>query len=83
LKLWSSSSNLTNTSILGRREPPSPILQNKLEKTFVFIKLLKTLLIFIKFTQRQQDVNIVFDQVSLLEDEDELTENNRDKRPEC
>lgn len=83
MKLWSSGSNLTNTSTVGRREPPSPILQNKLVKTFDFLKLLKTLSKFIDFTQQLKDVNIVFDQVSLLEDEDELTVNNRDKRSEC
>ena len=83
MKLWSSGSNLTNTSTVGRREPPSPILQNKLVKTFDFLKLLKTLSKFIDFTQQLKDVNIVFDQVSLSEDEDELTVNNRDKRSEC
>ena len=83
MKLWSSGSNLTNTSTVGRREPPSLILQYKLVKTFDFLKLLKTLSKFIDFTQQLKDVNIVFDQVSLLEDEDELTVNNRDKRSEC
>ena len=83
MKLWSSGSNLTNTSTLGNREPPSNILQDKLEKTFVFIKLLKIFPYIYQIYTTKKDVNIVFDQVSLLEDEDELTENNRDKRPEC